>query len=69
MGRVDYYKDADAPQANSLVPAASAVVVDETGRLVLQRRADNAMWALPGGGMEIGESVMRSCARSARKPG
>ena len=29
MGRRDYYDDPDAPAANSLVPAASAVVVDD----------------------------------------
>ena len=57
MSRRDYYDDPAAPAANSLVPAASAVVVDEFGRIVLQRRRDNEMWALPGGGMELGESV------------
>ncbi|MFD4246477.1 NUDIX hydrolase [Streptomyces sp. NPDC058525] len=45
------------PGANSLVPAASAVVVDDDGRVLLQRRTDNGMWALPGGKMELGESI------------
>jgi ADP-ribose pyrophosphatase YjhB (NUDIX family) len=67
MGRVDYYQDANAPQANSLVPAASAVVVDSDGRLVLQRRADNDLWALPGGAMEIGESVADTVVREVRE--
>ncbi|MEV7284199.1 NUDIX domain-containing protein [Streptomyces sp. NPDC093252] len=57
MGRRDYEDDPDAPEANSLVPAASAVVVDERGRVLLQRRVDNGMWALPGGVMRIGESL------------
>ncbi|AWZ09672.1 MULTISPECIES: NUDIX domain-containing protein [unclassified Streptomyces] len=57
MPRRDYEDDPRAPKANSLVPAASAVVVDEGGRILLQRRADNGMWALPGGKMELGESV------------
>ncbi|MFE7190985.1 NUDIX domain-containing protein [Kitasatospora sp. NPDC057541] len=58
MGRRDYEDDPDAPTANSLVPAASMVVVDEaTGRVLLQRRTDNGMWALPGGTMELGESI------------
>ncbi|MCF3145853.1 NUDIX hydrolase [Streptomyces platensis] len=57
MSRRDYENDPHAPAANSLVPAASAVVVDDSGRVLLQRRRDNDMWALPGGVMEIGESL------------
>ncbi|MCX5376959.1 NUDIX hydrolase [Streptomyces sp. NBC_00091] len=57
MARRDYEDDPHAPQANSLVPAASAVVVDEDGRVLLQRRTDNGMWALPGGKMDLGESI------------
>jgi hypothetical protein len=45
MGRVDYYHDANAPKANSLVPGASAIVTDNQGRILLQRRSDNARWA------------------------
>ncbi|EBM0725703.1 NUDIX domain-containing protein, partial [Salmonella enterica subsp. enterica serovar Senftenberg] len=56
-----------APRANSLVPAASAVVVDKSGRIVLQRRRDNEMWALPGGAMELGESVAQCAIRETRE--
>ncbi|WP_431683089.1 NUDIX hydrolase [Kitasatospora sp. KL5] len=57
MPRRDYENDPSAPKANSLVPAASVVVADDSGRILLQRRTDNGMWALPGGTMEIGESI------------
>lgn len=57
MPRRDYENDPNAPKANSLVPAASVVVVGNDGRVLLQRRADNGMWALPGGKMELGESL------------
>ncbi|GGR79315.1 NUDIX hydrolase [Streptomyces nojiriensis] len=57
MPRRDYEDDPEAPMANSLVPAASAIVVDGEGRVLLQRRTDNEMWALPGGKMELGESI------------
>lgn len=57
MPRRDYEDDPNAPKANSLVPAASVVVVREDGRVLLQRRTDNGQWALPGGKMEIGESL------------
>jgi len=62
MSRQDFYDDPNAPAPNSLVPAASVVVVDGQGRIVLQRRRDNDKWALPGGVMELGESIA-DCAR------
>ncbi|MEV7414869.1 NUDIX domain-containing protein [Streptomyces sp. NPDC089919] len=63
MGRRDYQDDPGAPVANSLVPAASVVVVGGDGRVLLQRRVDNGMWALPGGKMEIGESIGQCAVR------
>ncbi|GAA2149939.1 NUDIX domain-containing protein [Kitasatospora kazusensis] len=57
MARRDYEDDPNAPKPNSLVPAASVVVVDAAGRILLQRRTDNGLWALPGGKMELGESL------------
>lgn len=67
MGRRDYENDPAAPPANSLVPAASAVVADDEGRILLQRRVDNGMWALPGGRMEIGESLPECAIRETRE--
>jgi ADP-ribose pyrophosphatase YjhB (NUDIX family) len=67
MGRVDYYHDANAPKANSLVPGASAIVADDQGRILLQRRSDNARWALPGGVMDIGESIGQAIIREVRE--
>ena len=63
MGRVDYYHDPSAPRANSLVPGASAVVADDEGKILLHRRSDNARWALPGGVMDIGESIAQTVTR------
>ncbi|MFF7991635.1 NUDIX domain-containing protein [Kitasatospora xanthocidica] len=67
MPRRDYEDDPDAPEANSLVPAASVVVVDDSGRVLLQRRTDNGMWALPGGTMDIGESLAGCGVRETRE--
>lgn len=67
MGRIDYYDDPDAPAANSLVPATSAIVCDDSGRVLLHRRVDNGLWALPGGTMEIGESVADNIIREVRE--
>jgi 8-oxo-dGTP pyrophosphatase MutT (NUDIX family) len=65
--RRDYYDDPNAPRANSLVPAASAVVVNGQGQVLLHRRRDNELWALPGGKMEIGESLAGCAVREVRE--
>lgn len=67
MTRRDYQNDPDAPAPNSLVPAASVVVVDGAGRVLLQRRVDNGMWALPGGKMELGESLAGCGVRETKE--
>jgi ADP-ribose pyrophosphatase YjhB (NUDIX family) len=67
MGRIDYYNDPAAPKANSLVVAVSAVVTNEGGNILLQRRFDNDLWALPGGGMEFGESIATAIAREVNE--
>ncbi|MCX4752168.1 NUDIX domain-containing protein [Kitasatospora purpeofusca] len=67
MPRRDYEDDPNAPEANSLVPAASVVVVDDAGRVLLQRRTDNGKWALPGGQMDIGESIAGCGVRETRE--
>lgn len=63
MSRTDYYHDPDAPPANSLVPSTTAAVRDDAGRLLLIHKIDNGFWALPGGGMEIGESIATAAVR------
>src|ERR1700733_10733971 len=63
MGRVDYYHEQDAPAANSLVVGSSAIVVDDGNRILLQRRRDSGNWALPGGTMDIGETLPDSIIR------
>jgi ADP-ribose pyrophosphatase YjhB (NUDIX family) len=63
VARREYYNDPAAPEPNTLVVATSAVVVDKAGRILLQRRTDSGHWALPGGGMEMGESLTDSVIR------
>jgi len=41
----------------------SAAILDEQGRILLTRRADNGQWCLPGGGMEPGESAAEACEK------
>jgi ADP-ribose pyrophosphatase YjhB (NUDIX family) len=67
MARTDYYNDPYAPPANSVVPSTTAVVTDEQDRIVLIRRRDNDLWALPGGGMELGESIVDTAVREVKE--
>jgi len=67
VGRVDYYHDPAAPTANSLVVGSSAVIADSDGRILLQRRSDSGNWALPGGVMDIGETLAESAVREVRE--
>ncbi|WP_340558482.1 NUDIX domain-containing protein [Streptomyces sp. GSL17-111] len=67
MTRTEYYDDPDAPEPNSLVVAASAVVTDEKGRILLQRRRDNGLWALCGGGMELTDSLPGAAVREVKE--
>ena len=63
MPKTDYLNDPEAPRANALVVAVAVVVRDESGRVLLIRRSDNGLWALPGGAQDIGESVSQAAVR------
>ncbi|MDT0309272.1 NUDIX domain-containing protein [Streptomyces sp. DSM 44917] len=67
MARTEYYDDPSAPEPNSLVVAASAVVTDDEGRILLQRRTDNDLWALPGGGMDMTDSLPGTAVREVKE--
>lgn len=67
MARTEYYDDLNAPKPNSLVVAASAVVTDDEGRILLQRRTDNGLWALPGGGMDMTDSLPGTAVREVKE--
>jgi len=67
MTRIDYLNDPNAPRANSLVPAASAIVTNGEGKILLHRRSDNTLWGLPGGAMEVGESIGETVVREVKE--
>lgn len=52
----------DWSKAQAIRPSVSAVVVRD-GRLLLQQRADSGEWGLPGGSVEIGETVTAAVQR------
>src|ERR1700735_4917181 len=61
--RIDYYDDPDAPAANSIVPSANVAVTNDVGEVLLIRRSDNDNWALPGGAVDLGESLAEAGGR------
>lgn len=67
MGRIDYIDDPNAPKANSVVPSVVAIVRDQQGRILLIHKTDNNLWALPGGGHEIGESIVDTVVREVKE--
>ncbi len=67
MARIDYFNDPNAPKANSIVPAASAIVRNAEGKILLERRSDNGRWGLPSGVMEIGERIGETIVREVKE--
>jgi 8-oxo-dGTP pyrophosphatase MutT (NUDIX family) len=67
MARIDYYNDPAAPKANSLVPSVTAIVPNERGEILMVHKTDNDLWALPGGGMDVGESMPDAVVREVKE--
>ncbi len=65
--RIDYLDDPAAPKANSVVPSANVLAVNDEGKILMIRRTDNDNWAVPGGGMDLGESITDAAIRETRE--
>lgn len=65
--RTDHWDDPVAPPPTRIVPGGSALVIDADGRILLQRRADSGDWAMPGGAMDIGETLPQAVVRETRE--
>ena len=59
--------EADWERALGIRPSASAVIFDRRGRVLLQERSDGGQWGLPGGSVEIGESVTDAAIREVHE--
>ena len=59
--------ETDYEKALGVRPSVSAVIFDRRGRLLLQQRSDGGQWGLPGGSVEIGESVAAAVVREVRE--
>src|SRR5260370_23032613 len=65
--RIDFHDDPEAPVASVIVPSVNVAVNNDLGELLLIRRTDNDNWALPGGGVDIGEAVPQAAVRETRE--
>ncbi|MHB8245582.1 MAG: NUDIX domain-containing protein [Acidimicrobiales bacterium] len=50
-----------------LLPAATSLVKDDQGRMLLVRQAGSCRWAFPGGGVEPGETPEEAAVREVRE--
>ena len=57
----------DVSKATQLRPSVAAVITNADGHILLQLRSDNSLWGLPGGSVEIGESVALAILREVRE--
>jgi ADP-ribose pyrophosphatase YjhB (NUDIX family) len=48
---------------HSPVCAGGGAVIDDDGRILLMQRSDNGTWAMPGGGLEVGETPAEGAVR------
>lgn len=51
-----------------IMTCAGCAVLDDSGRVLLQRRGDaDGAWGLPGGAMELGETLEETAVRETRE--
>jgi ADP-ribose pyrophosphatase YjhB (NUDIX family) len=67
MARTEYFNDPNAPKANSIVVAVTVFVLDDQDRVLLIRRTDNGLWAIPGGAQDVGEYISEAAVRETRE--
>ena len=52
---------------NAIGPGVNALIFDDRGRVLLEHRSDNGWWGLPGGAVEVGESVSEAVLREVEE--
>lgn len=65
--RIDYHDDPNAPAANSMVPSVNVVIENDAGEILMIQRSDNGNWAVPGGAIDLGESMSQAAVRETKE--
>jgi mutator protein MutT len=50
-----------------LLPGVRAIILNDRQEVLLQRRTDMALWGLPAGSVELGETALEALAREVRE--
>ncbi len=58
-----HYRDPHAPKPNRPMTLGVSALIEQDGRLLLERRSDNGQWSLIGGGVESDESLDQALRR------
>ena len=64
--RKDYAHLPEMPEANSIRPAAAVAIVNDN-RILMLKRTDNSKWTLPGGTLELNESLIDCAVREVKE--
>lgn len=67
MARTEYFNDPKAPKPNSIVAAVTVFVLNAHDEVLLIKRTDNNLWALPGGAQDFGEYIAETAVRETRE--
>lgn len=63
VSRIDSTGQTIVDGPDSIRPGTCAIIFDDGGNILLEQRSDNGFWGLPGGGVEVGESVEQAVKR------
>ena len=65
MGMSPYLKSIRRKIGNELLltPGVAAIIRNASNQILLQRRGDNGLWSLPGGGVDPGETPAEAIVR------
>jgi 8-oxo-dGTP pyrophosphatase MutT (NUDIX family) len=69
MGKSPYMQKLSDALGNDLVivPGVAALIRDDDGRVLLERRADNGCWDLPAGAIDPGETPREALEREVHE--
>ena len=65
--RSDFFYREDAPEINSIKPAAAVAILNGNKELLMLHRKDNKKWTMPGGTLEFGESMVDCALREVKE--